>query len=187
MRVQRTRSSASRHRAPLTRRSLGDQGRLFASITVGMVLLLSVSTVGHGDDIRSASDARRALLEGSFTIVTKTQEIPEPVLVLFASLTNTKGRVLADPGARYQVTDVVSEPGLPWRRLVFAGNGKGIYFLNYERGGIAHSQLVAVFEYVPGRVSLVWRAALNRKADSLTALRDAVRKGQYSDGSEYGF
>ena len=181
-RLQRTPS-----RAPLSRKPLGRQSRGPVSIAIGFAVLVGTGNAGLSSEALSPVDARRELLEREFTIVTRTKEIPEPVRVLLAALTKTDGQVLAEPGAKYQETDVVAEPGLPLRRLIFAGNGKGVYFLNYERGGIAHSQHVAVFEFVPGRISLVWRAILDKRADNLKDLRDAIRKHQYRDGPSFVF
>ena len=175
-------------RAPLSRKPLGSQGSSMVSIAIGVGLLaVGISRIGYAAAEMSAADARRELLERQFTIVTKTHEIPEPVRVLLTALTKTEGRILAEPGAKYQETDVIAEPDLPFRRLIFAGNGKGIYFVNYEMGGRGHSYHVAVFEWVPGRISLVWRAVLERRIENLTKLREAIRKGQYKDEASYGF
>ena len=175
-------------RSPLSRKPLGGQGNRVASIAIGLsLLMIGISGVGYGADEMSASDARRELLVRQFTIVTKTQDVPEPVRVLLAALTKTDGPVFAEPGAKYQATDVIADPGLPRRRLIFGGNGKGTYFVSYEMGGRGHSYHVAVFEFVPGRISLVWRAVLEKRFDNLTDLRGAIRKGQYKDEAAYGF
>jgi hypothetical protein len=165
---------------------LGSLGGSVASIAIGIGLItICFSRIGAAE--MSAADARRELLERKFTIVTKTREVPEPVRVLLAALTKTDGPVLAEPDAKYQETDVTAEPGLPWRRLIFAGNGKGIYFVNYERGGRGHSYHVAVFEWVPGRISLVWRAVLGKRLGNMAELREAIRAGRYKDDRSYGF
>ena len=196
-RLQRTRAALPRQshagvstsfcgsrRTPLSRQPLGSQSNRLAPIAFGLSLL--VANFGYGTDHMSAADARRELLERQFAIVTTTQEVPEPVRVLLQALTKSTGQVLAEPGARYQDIDVVAEPGLPRRRLIFAGNGKGVYFVNYEMGGRGHSYQVAVFEWIPGRVSVVWRAVLERQFDNLTDLREAIRKGRYKDDASYG-
>jgi hypothetical protein len=166
---------------------LGRQNRIAVSIAIGLSLLAALAHVSRGADAMSAADARRELLERDFTIVRKTKDVPEPVRVLLEALTKTDGKVLAEPGDRYQETDVIAEPGLPRRRLIFAGNGKGVYFVNYELGGRGHSQHVAVFEFRPGEISLVWRAVLDKRVDTLKDLREEVRNGRYKDGSTYGF
>jgi len=166
---------------------LGRKSSLVASVAAGLLLLIGAGRAGSTPDAMSAADARRAVLARDFRIVTKTQEIPEPVRVLLSALTKTEAPVLAEPGGQYQETDVIQDPALPFRRLNFAGNGKGIYFVHYEKGGIGHSWHLAVFEFVPGRVSLVWRAVLGGRADNLEALREFVRKGLYRDDPSYGF
>jgi hypothetical protein len=157
------------------------------SIAIGLAVLAAEGRLAYGSESMSASEAQRQLMERHLRVVATTKEIPHPVLVLLTALTKTNGVVLAEPGAKYQETDLISESGLPSRRLIFAAFGKGVYVLNYERGGRGHSQHVAVFELVPGRVSLVWRAVLDKRANNLTELRALVRKGEYSDESSYSF
>jgi len=172
--------------SPVSFKRLGSLGGSVASIAIGIGLItICFSRIGAAE--MSAADARRELLERKFTIVTKTREVPEPVRVLLAALTKTDGPVLAEPDAKYQETDSIAEPGLPWRRLIFAGNGKGIYFVNYELGGRGHSYHVAVFEWVPGRISLVWRAVLGKRLGNMAELREAIRAGRYKDDRSYGF
>ena len=184
-RLQRTRSAPLR--SPLSFKALGRHSRIAVSIAIGLGLLVALDDVGRASDAMSSADARRELLEREFAIVTKTKDIPEPVRVLLSALTKTDGKVLAEPGDKYQETDVIAEPGLPRRRLIFAGSSKGVYFLNYELGGRGHSQHVAVFEFRPGQISLVWRAVLDNRVNTLKDLREEVRNGQYKDGSSYGF
>ena len=78
--------------------------------------------------------ALRAFRRAEFRIVAKQDELPEEVRTAFSSY--LKGEVAADPGRKWQATDVASDPPLPRRRLVLAGVGKSLAFLTYEHRGL---------------------------------------------------
>ncbi len=89
---------------------------------------------------------REHLLDGSFTIVATTEALPANVKQAFAEITDQQSFALANPGQKYQATDVISERGLPLRRLLFAGVRDDKWFIHYERGGYGHSYCVVVFK-----------------------------------------
>ena len=184
-RMQRTRSSPSALRSPLMRCPLGDQGSRVARIALGLAMLVASGRQLPGWATATADEGRRHLLEDELRVITTTREIPDSVIARFAELTKTKGVVFAQPGAKYQETDVVSEPGLPQRRLIFAGLGKGLCVLYYERGGIGHSEHVMVFQVGQEGSELMWGAILKGRANSLEELRDAVRKGDYGPNHSF--
>jgi hypothetical protein len=156
------------------------------TIALGIVMLFA-AWQADGWPTATASDGRHHLLEDKLRVVITTEEIPSPVIAKFAELTKTKGVVFAQPGAKYQVTDVISEPGLPRRRLIFAALSDEFCVLTYERGGIGHSEHEVVFQLVRGGPALAWRAVLNDRPSSLKKLRDSVRKGEYIDNPDYAF
>ena len=61
--------------------------------------------------------------------------VRDELQTLFASQTLD----IAEPGAEFQVTDVIRKPDLPIRRLVAAGCSIDHCIVYYERGGIAHT------------------------------------------------
>ena len=69
-------------------------------------------------------------------------------------------------------------PGVPSRRLVFAGIGEDAAVLVYEQGGFANTLNAAVFSYGKGRGA--WIATLNgRSVSDLPTLKAAVESGQF--------
>ena len=68
---------------------------------------------------------------------------------------------MAEPGDKWQSTDVILEPGLPWRRLTAVAASPKFCLVFYERGGIGKSNNVAVFRMSPGGAEPVWLAYLN--------------------------
>ena len=70
-----------------------------------------------------------------------------------------KGR-LADPGQNWNATDALTDPTLPWKRLVWAVVGNDYYVVHYERGGIDHSFhiLVAKLAKNDEKPKIIWSA-----------------------------
>jgi hypothetical protein len=52
---------------------------------------------------------------------------------------------MADPGKRFEATDVVTDPALPRRRLVFAGVAQDRAFIHYEQGGMVRFFVIEFF------------------------------------------
>ncbi|HKT51840.1 MAG TPA: hypothetical protein VJV96_16180 [Candidatus Angelobacter sp.] len=63
---------------------------------------------------------------------------------------------MADPGEKYQVTDVVREEGLPWRRLMFSVVKNKRCAIAYEKGGIARLTYAVVFDTSTDPATVVW-------------------------------
>jgi hypothetical protein len=57
---------------------------------------------------------------------------------------------LAEPGAEFQVTDVIVKPNLPIRRLILSRCSSDHCVVYYERGGIAHTFSVVLFRIDKG-------------------------------------
>ena len=85
---------------------------------------------------------------------------------------------IAEPGARFQATDVLVTPNLPHRRLVAAGCSVDHCLVYYERGGIAHTWHVALFHWTPAATRFEWGGT----APSGLATIDEIRKAILSGG-----
>jgi len=68
---------------------------------------------------------------------------------------------MAEPGDKWQSTDVIIEPGLPWRRLRAVAASANFCLVFYERGGIGKSNIVAVFRLSSRGAEPVWLAYLD--------------------------
>jgi hypothetical protein len=124
---------------------------------------------------------RQHILDGPFTTVTSTELMPPPVKRAFATITGERF-ALASAGEKYQVTDVISEPGLPFRRLVFAGSTADRWFIHYERGGRGVSFAVVVFGMsADGTLSFLWGGSGFERAQDLPQLRQMVAAGRFTD------
>ena len=87
-------------------------------------------------------------LDGDFQLITDTEALPEPVIKAFTEKGGSR-LTIANPGKRFQVTDVVFDESLPWKRLLFAGVSGKKCFMLYEQGGITHFYVLALFEVTP--------------------------------------
>ena len=131
-------------------------------------------------------EERGHVLDGQYAIVTSAAKLPDAVKQAFATITGGEHFLLANPGEKYQVTDVIDEPGLPFRRLVFAGACGTDWFIHYEHGGIGHSYAVMVLRVRPGgRTDFVWGGAGSYRATGFEDLRRAIASGRFDDRQYY--
>jgi len=122
------------------------------------------------------------IVDGPFVIVTTTEAMPVRVKQAFSEITGEHSFALANPGRKYQATDLVVERGLPFRRLVFAGVKGNEWFLHYERGGRGHSYSVVLFKIdAQNRLQFLWGGVGFKSANSLEELRKMIAIGQFSD------
>ena len=133
---------------------------------------------------RKASRGRSQGITGCsrFHEVHSTKDLPPAVIALCGG---DKGR-LADPGQNWNATDAVTDPTLPWKRLIFAAVGSDYYVVHYERGGIDHSFhiLVAKVTKNDAKPTMVWRAVGHQLKD-YAAFLEALRTGKLDDRLDY--
>ncbi len=111
------------------------------------------------------------LLDGDCRLVHAGIDFPMPVRNAFATLTRERTFALADPGERFNSTDVIEE-GLARRRLVFGGVCGRRWFIHYERGGIGLSNLVVVMDLrTNDTMTVAWGGWLTKRANDLDDLR----------------
>lgn len=85
------------------------------------------------------------------------------------------GWVLAEPGGRWNPTDVIVDASLPGRRMSVALCDASVCALSYERGGIAHVFYVAAFARNGAAWKMDWLAQGNRTIADANALRALLR------------
>lgn len=121
------------------------------------------------------------LLSGDCAVVRLPNEIPQAIRNAFATMTREKPFALAEPGARFNATDLI-EPNLPTRRLVFAGACDNRWLIQYEHGGIGKSVALSVMQLNKDEsVSFIWGRALHGPAANLNELRNAIKSGDFYD------
>ena len=112
-----------------------------------------------------------------FEIVTSIRGLPLGVRDELQTMFGTMSLDIAEPGARFQVTDVVVDPKLPRRRLIAAGCSMDHCLVYYERGGIAHTWHVALFHWTPAATRLEWGGIAPNGLKSVGDVKSAVLSG----------
>lgn len=105
---------------------------------------------------------RRTFLAGEFVIVRKVAELPVGIRSIYP---------MADPGERFEATDVIMDRTFPRRRLIFGGVAPNHAFIHYEQGGIADTYVTEFFRLESGDAAVrMWRGYCGR-AETLAVLR----------------
>ncbi len=103
----------------------------------------------------------------------------------FSTVTQDKPFSLANPGARFNATDVI-EPGFPRRRMVYAGVCENRWFIEYEKGGIGLSVQVMVLRLEQNNdVHFLWGGVGFHPVVSLPALQTAIVSGSFGDADRF--
>ncbi len=136
---------------------------------------------------RLPANAQVHVLDGNFKLISTTEGIPANIKEAFVRYSRQPSFAMANPGAKYQVGDVVLDRTLPFRRLVFAGAADDRWFIHYERGGRGHGYYVIVFKVNPGtKAQLLWGGSGGSGARSLDQLRKMIADGEISsEGASY--
>jgi hypothetical protein len=133
-----------------------------------------------------SAQEKQHVLDGSCSVIASTKAMPQSLRNGFAKVTREQKFELADPGDKFQETDVIVTRGLPWRRLVFAGSCGERWFIHYEHGGFAHSNAVLIFAVDgQGAMQFVWGGAGFYRAKDVDDLRQGIASGKFADDREY--
>jgi hypothetical protein len=119
---------------------------------------------------------RTHVKDDRWLMVTSIRGLPLGVRDQLQSLFGSATLDIAEPGAEFQVTDVIGSSKLPTRRLVAAGCSIDRCLVYYERGGIAHTWHVALFHWTPAATRFEWGGT----APAGLATIDDVRKSVLS-------
>jgi hypothetical protein len=120
---------------------------------------------------------RNHVKDERFQIVTSVRGLPLGVREELQTLFGGNTLDIAEPGAKFQVTDVMVDPKLPMRRLVAAACSTDHCLVYYEHGGIAHSWHVALFHWTPAATRLELGGIAPPGLVSTDDVRNAVLSG----------
>jgi hypothetical protein len=115
--------------------------------------------------------------DGRFAIVTSIRGLPLGVRDGLQTLFGSRTLEIAEPGAEFQVTDVIVNPTLPIRRLVAAGCTIAYCLVYYERGGVAHTWHVALFHWTPQATRFEWGGTAPGGLVTIDDVRNAILSG----------
>ena len=158
--------------------------QLFCAIGVS---LWSVVTAGsQASPTGALSEALREHLKNDrFQIVTSVRGLPLGVRDAMQTLFNSPTLDIAEPGAEFQVTDVVGTSKLPIRRMVAAGCSTDHCLVYYERGGIAHTWQVAFFQWTPAATRFEWGGVAPGGLKTIDDVRKAVLSGAIKSPNKF--
>ena len=150
--------------------------RLFCAI--GVILLSAVVTCGQAAPTITLPGTLRAHLKDErLGIVTSIRGLPLGVRDGLQKLFVSQTLDIAEPGAEFQATDVVSTPRLPIRRLVAAGCSTDHCLVHYERGGTAHTYHVALFHWTPAATQFEVGGTVPSALKNIDDVRNAILSG----------
>jgi hypothetical protein len=148
-----------------------------------VLFAVAIQSLCYADVTKLPAEDRKALQDASrFHEVHSIKDLPSAVVALCV---DDKGR-LAEPGQNWNATDAITDPTLPWKRLIWAAAGGEYYLVHYERGGIDHSFhiLVAKLASDDAKLMVVWRAVGHQLKD-YAAFLNALRSGKLDDRLNY--
>jgi len=152
-------------------------------ISLCFLLVAAMQNFCHADVTKLSTELRKALQDSSrFHEVKTTTNLPAAVMALCAD----DGGRLAEPGEKWEAADVISDPTLPRKRLIWGATDGENYVVHYERGGRAHSFHVLVVSFKKGdtKPKQTWRGIGDRLKD-YSAFLDALRSGKLDDRLDY--
>jgi len=91
---------------------------------------------------------------------------------------------IAESGGEFQGAGAVANPKLPHRRLVSAGCSSDHCLVYYERGGSAHTWLVALFHWTPAATRFEWGGNARGGLITIDEVRHAVLSGAVEGHAE---
>jgi hypothetical protein len=153
-------------------------------LSLCLLLTAAIQTLCYADVTKLPAEDRKVLLDASrFHEVHSTTDVPFAILSLCDGGGDGK---LAEPGQKWNATDVVTDPSLPGKRLIWASIGGEYYVVHFERGGVDHSFhiLVAKLAKNDAKPTAVWRAVGHQLKD-YPAFLEALRSGKLDDRLDY--
>jgi hypothetical protein len=153
-------------------------------LSLCLLFTTAIQSFCYADVTKLPAEDRQVLLDASrFHEVHSTSDLPSAVLALCDGDGNDK---LAEPGENWNATDAITDPTLPWKRLVWAAVGSDYYVVHYERGGIDHSFhiLVAKLAKNDAKPKIIW-SAVGSPLKDYTAFLEALRNGKLDDRLNY--
>ena len=150
---------------------------------LGLLFAVAIQGLCCADVTKLSAEDRKALQNTSaFHEVHSTTDLPSRVVALCAG---DKANI-AEPGGKWNATDVIIDTTLPGKRLIWAAIGNDYYVVHYERGGIAHTYhiLVAKLTNSHSKPKEVW-SAMGGAFKDYRAFVDALRTGKLDDRMDY--
>jgi hypothetical protein len=148
---------------------------ILGSVALGVSISAQQIALSQGGSLSGA--LRDLVKDERFGIVTSIRGLPLGVRDGLQTLFGSQTLDIAEPGAEFQVTDVIVNPKLPIRRLVAAGCTIDYCLVYYERGGRAHTWHVALFHWTPAATRFEWGGTAPGGLATINDVRNAILSG----------
>lgn len=126
-----------------------------------------------GPDARLPEPERT--LSSTLTLVKTTAELPDSCKAAFMRLAHMSKFEMAEPGEKFEATDVVSG-NLPRRRLMLGAYSQTRCLISYEKGGWGLSRKVVFFAVMPDQKTEFIGGTYLDRAASFEDMRAALLK-----------
>jgi len=149
-------------------------------ISLHLLLAVAMQSFCRADVTSLSAEHYKAFKDSSrFHEIHTTTNLPPTIVALCA---DDSGR-LAEPGQKWEATDVITDAALPRKRLIWAATDGEHYVVHYERGGRAHSFHVLVTTFKKENYAKPkdrWRGVGDKLKD-FPAFLDALLSGKLDD------
>jgi len=119
----------------------------------------------------------KALAAEHYRYVTKVGELPEDIRLDIASQLEQRQLQMADAGAPFNSSDAVVDAALPAHRLIVAALGQTYSVVHFERGGVALTRWVVIFERGSVGLNTLWHGVITQTYKEPHELETAIRTG----------
>lgn len=124
-----------------------------------------------------SQSAELDFLASEFQVVKDMRALPAPVIKAFTEAGGTR-LTIANPGERFEATDVILDESIPRKRLLFAGISEHKSFVLYEQGGIGTFYVLALFQLETANATPAIWTTYCAPAESIAVLRTLISQGQ---------
>jgi hypothetical protein len=132
-----------------------------------------------------AAPLRAHVRDERFQVVTSVRGLPLGVREELQRMFGSSAMAMAEPGAPFQATDVITDPTLPARRMNLAGCSQDHCLVYYERGGIAHAWYAVLFRWTPDRTRVDAGGTAPAGLRTVDELRNTVLSGGLKGPGRY--
>jgi hypothetical protein len=151
-------------------------------LSLCLIFLIALESLCVAEVTKLPAEHRKVLEDSSrFREELSKTNLPSSIVSLCAD----GGGRLAEPGKKWQASDVITDKSLPRNRLIWAAVAGEYYVVHYERGGFVHNYLVLVATLAKGETKpkIVWRG-LGIPLRNYSEFLDALRKGKLMDSND---
>jgi hypothetical protein len=128
------------------------------------------------DTVHNLSPAEKAkFVNAKFRPITKVKALPEKIAEDLGA--DGKDKNMSDVGENW-ASGCVGDANLPHQRLILAGTAGDRCLVYFERGGIAHFEVMRVYQFSDKTAKIVWEKHCNKRYANIDAIKQAISKDE---------